>query len=180
MGEKPSNPYVIPVTSQGCFDVGLCWDLGMIQAMIDITSEHNVSKNNQNQLSSAVLSWFHLAVALRWSQHDLGVTPLWNQTPADVIMCTWVASRPIYWKCLSNNVVSTILRWFDLAMTLRWPFHDFGITPIWNPTPTHVTMCTWPRFRPIYFCTTLRVKGTLLRGPLVTLSMHRNLQTTWK
>ena len=46
--EKPSNPFVIPVTSQGCFGIGLCCD--MIQAMIDITSEHNVSKNNQNQL----------------------------------------------------------------------------------------------------------------------------------
>ena len=55
-GEKPSNPYVIPVTFQGCFGVGLGRDLGMIQAMIDITSEHNVSKNNQNQLSSAVFS----------------------------------------------------------------------------------------------------------------------------
>ena len=28
-GEKPSNPYVIPITSQGCFGVGLCWNLGM-------------------------------------------------------------------------------------------------------------------------------------------------------
>ena len=28
-GENPSNPYVIPVTSRGCFGVGLCWDLGM-------------------------------------------------------------------------------------------------------------------------------------------------------
>ena len=37
-GEKPSNPYVIPVISQGCFAVGLGWDLGMIQEMIDITS----------------------------------------------------------------------------------------------------------------------------------------------
>ena len=46
-GEKPSNPYVIPVTSQGCFGVRLCWDLGGIQAMIDITSEHNVSKTTQ-------------------------------------------------------------------------------------------------------------------------------------
>ena len=46
-GEKPSNPYVIHVTSQRCFDVGLCCDLDMIQAMIDITSEHNVSKNNK-------------------------------------------------------------------------------------------------------------------------------------
>ena len=54
-GKNPSNPYVIPVTSQGCFCVGLCWDLGMLQAMIDITSEHNVSKNNKNQLFSAVL-----------------------------------------------------------------------------------------------------------------------------
>ena len=61
-GEKPSNSYVIPVTSRGCFGVGLCWDLGKIQAMIDITSEHNVSENNQNQLSSDVLGWFHLAV----------------------------------------------------------------------------------------------------------------------
>ena len=55
-GEKTSNPYVTPVTSQWCFCVGLCCDLGMLQAMIDIKSEHNVSKNNKNQLCSAVLS----------------------------------------------------------------------------------------------------------------------------
>ena len=55
-GETPSNPYVIPVTPPGCSGVGLCWDLGMLQAMIDITSEHNVSKNNKHQLFSAVLS----------------------------------------------------------------------------------------------------------------------------
>ena len=54
--ENPSNLYVIPVTSQGCFGVDLCWDLGMILAMIGIISEHNVSKNKQNQLFSAVLS----------------------------------------------------------------------------------------------------------------------------
>ena len=55
-GEKLSNLYAIPVTSQGCFGVGLCWDLGMLQAMVDITSEHNVSKHNKNQLFLAVLS----------------------------------------------------------------------------------------------------------------------------
>ena len=33
-GENPSNPYVIPVTSRGCFGVGLCWDLGMLEAII--------------------------------------------------------------------------------------------------------------------------------------------------
>ena len=54
-GKKSSNPYVIPVTSRGSFGVGLCWDPGMLQAMIDITSEHNVSENNKNQLFSAVL-----------------------------------------------------------------------------------------------------------------------------
>ena len=182
-GEKLSNLYVIPVTSHVCFSVGLCWDLGMLQAMIDITSEHNVSKNNKNQLFLAALSWFHLSVTLRWSQHDLEVTLLCNQTATDVIMCTWVGFRPIYWKCWSNNVVSTILRWFDLASTLRWPYHDLEITPLWNPTPTHVTICTWLGFRPIYFYTTLRVKGTLLTWPLVTLSMHRksadHLKVTW-
>ena len=103
--------------------------------------------------------------------------------PTDVIMCTWVGFRPIYWKCWTNNVVSTVLRWFDLAMTLRWPYHDLRINPLWNPTPTHVTMCTWLGFRPIYFYTTLKVKGTLLPWPLVTLSMHRksadHLKVTW-
>ena len=49
-GWRKVNLYVIPVTSQGCFGVGMCCDLGMIQAMIDITSEHNVSKNNKNEL----------------------------------------------------------------------------------------------------------------------------------
>ena len=87
--------------------------------------------------------------------------------------------RPIYWKCWSNNVVATILRWFDLVTTLRWPYHDLGITP----NTYHVTMCTWIGFRPIYFYTTLRIKGTLLRWPLVTLSMHRksadHLKVTW-
>ena len=101
--------------------------------------------------------------------------PLWNQTPTDVIMCTWVGFRPICWKCWSNNVLSTILSW--------WPYHDLGITPLWNPTPTHVTTCTWLWFWPIYFYTTLRVKGTILWWPLVTLSMHGksadHLKVTW-
>ena len=47
-----------------------------------------------------------------------------------------------------------------------------GITPLWNPTPNHVAMCSWLGFRPIYFYTTLRVKSTIIRWPLVTLSTH--------
>ena len=50
------NPYVIPVTSLGYFDVGPCWDLGMFQAIIYISSEHNVSKNNKDKLFSTVLT----------------------------------------------------------------------------------------------------------------------------
>ena len=46
-GEIPSNPYIIPLASRGCFGVGLCRDLGIIQAMIGITSDHNASKTTQ-------------------------------------------------------------------------------------------------------------------------------------
>ena len=101
-------------------------------------------------------------------------------------MCTWVGFRPSYLKCWSDNLFSTVLSWFDLVMTLRWPYQDLGITPLWNPRPTHVTMCTWLEFRPSYMThsyTTLRVEGTILRWPLVTLSMHRktadHLKVTW-
>ena len=174
---KNSQPLRYPCTLS-------CWDLGRIQAIIYISSEHNVSKNNK--LFSTVLSWFDLAVTLRWPHHDLGITPLWNPTPTDVTMCTWIGFRPSYWKCWSNNLLSTILSWFDLAVTLRWPYHDLGITPPWKSPPTLVTMCTWLWIRPIYIThsyTTLRLKGTILRWPLVTLSIHRksadHLKVTW-
>ena len=62
---KPSNPYVIPVTSRGCFGVGLCLVLGMFQTIICIPSERNVSKNNKNKLFLTILSRFDLAVTLR-------------------------------------------------------------------------------------------------------------------
>ena len=184
--EKPSNPYVIPVTFRGWFGIGLCWNLGMFQDIIYISSEQNVSKNNKNKLFPNVLSWFDLAVTLKLPYHDLGITPLWYQTPTDVTMCTWVGFRPSYWKCWSNNLFSTGLSWFDLAMTFRWPDQDLGITPLWNPPPTHVIMCTWLEFWPSYMphsYTTLRVKGTILRWPLVTLAMHGksvdHLKVTW-
>ena len=53
---KPSNPYAIPVTSRRCFGVGLCLVLGMFQAIIYISSERNVSKNNKNKLFPPILS----------------------------------------------------------------------------------------------------------------------------
>ena len=101
-------------------------------------------------------------------------------------MCTWVGFRPSYIKCCSNNLFSIVLSWFDLVITLRWPYKDLEITPLSNPRPTHVTMCTWLQFQPSYMThsyTTLRVKSPILRSPLVTLSMHRkfadHLKVTW-
>ena len=56
-------------------------------------------------------------------------------------------------NCRKNNNIklfSTVLSWFDLVVTLSWPWHDLGVTPPWSLTPTHVTMYTWVEFRPIY------------------------------
>ena len=145
-----------------------------------------LAKTTKIRFFPTVLSWFDPAVTLKWPHHDLGITPLWYQTATDVTMCTSVGFWQSYWKCLSNNLFSTVLSWFDLAMTLGWPYQDLGITPLWNPPPTHVTMCTWLDFRPSYMThsyTTLRVKGAVLRWPLVTLSMHRksadHLKVAW-
>ena len=156
----------------------------MFQAIIYISREQNVRKNNRNKLFPTVVSWFDLALTLKWHYHDLGITPLWNPPPTHLTMCTWVGFRPSYWKCWSNILFSTVLSWFDLVMTLRWPYQDLGITPLWNPPPTHVTMCTWLEFQPSYIThsyTTLMVKG--YRWPLVTLSMHRksadHLKVDW-
>ena len=95
---------VIPATSRGCFGIGPCWDLGMFQAILYISCEHNVRKNNKNKLFSTVLSWFDFAVTLRYPYRDLRITPLWNPRPTYVTMCTWVGFRPIYCKCWSNNL----------------------------------------------------------------------------
>ena len=110
---------------------------------------------------------------------------IWYLNIADNYVCystTVSTDRPIYRSsltCWSNNELSGSFSWFDLGMTLIWP-------PVWNPPPTHVTTCTCLGFRPSYMThsyTTLRVKGTLLRWPLVTLSMYKksadHLKVTW-
>ena len=101
--KNPPTLNVISATSRGCFCVGPCWDLDMFQDIVYISSEHNVSKNNKNNLFSTILSRFDLVVTLRWPHHDLWITSLWNPTPTHVTMCTWVGFRSIYWKCWSNN-----------------------------------------------------------------------------
>ena len=58
-------------------------------------------------------------------------------------------------NCRKNNNIklfSTVLSWFNLVVTLSWPWHDLGVTPPWSLTPTHVTMCrpSWVGFRPVY------------------------------
>ena len=121
-------------------------------------------------------------MTLPWPWDNSSMVPNTNRCH----MCTRVGFRPSYMKCWSNNLFSTVLSWLDLVMTLRWPYQDLGITPLWNPRPTHVTMCTWLEFRSSYMThsyITLRVKGTLHRWPLVTLSMHRkfaaHLKVAW-
>ena len=81
MGYKPSNSLITLLPFGAFLDIGPCWGLGMLQAIIDISKDHNFSKINKNKLFSLVLSWFDLAVTLRWPYHDLGVTPLWSPTP---------------------------------------------------------------------------------------------------
>ena len=84
--KKPSNPYDISVTSREWFDVGRCWDLGMFQAIRYFSNEQNVSKNNKNMLFPTVLSWYDLAVILKWPYHDLGITPLWYQQMSPCVL----------------------------------------------------------------------------------------------
>ena len=72
-GWKTLQPLCYPCNLSGVF---LC---RFVLGSRSSSSEHNVSRNNENQLFSVVLSWFHLAVTLRWSHHDLVVTPLWNK-----------------------------------------------------------------------------------------------------
>ena len=44
-----------------------------------------------------------------------------------------------------NKLFPTVLRWFYLAVTLKWPYHDLQIKPIWNQTPTDFTTAEWDR-----------------------------------
>ena len=179
--KSSSNPYVIPVTSRGCFGVGLCWDLCMFQTIIYISREYHVCKNNKNNLFSTVSSWFDLSVTFRWPYHVLGITPLWNQTPTDVTM---------YLGCVPTELLEvlcqySILSWFDLGVTLRWPCHYLGMTPLWNQTPTHVTMCTWLVFWPIYMTHFYTTLSKVQRVPYFDdhwwpCPCIENLQTTWK
>ena len=49
-GGGPPTINVIPATSRGCFCTGSCWDLGMFQAIIYISSEHNISKKKKKSI----------------------------------------------------------------------------------------------------------------------------------
>ena len=82
----------------------------MIQAMIDITSEHNVK---QKQPKSAIFSCFELIS--RGCDFDLISICPWGNSHMELntnrchhVYLGWAST--IYWKCLSNKVVSTSLR----------------------------------------------------------------------
>ena len=102
--KNPPTLNVISATSQGCFCVGPCWNLGMFQDIVYISSEHNVSKNNEKK---AIFNRF----AQIWSCCDLEMTAPWpldnspmkpNTNPCHHMYLGW--ARSIYLKCWSNNL----------------------------------------------------------------------------
>ena len=101
--KNPPTLNVITATSQGCFCVGPCWDLGMFQDIVYISSEQNVSKTKKK----AIFNRF----AQIWSCCDLEMTAPWpldnspmkpNTNPCHHMYLGW--ARSIYWKCWSNNL----------------------------------------------------------------------------
>ena len=89
-GWKTLQPLCYPCNLSGVIWCRSVLGSRYVSSIIYISSERNVSKNNKNKSFPTFLNWFDLAVTLKWPYHDLGITPLWNQTPTDVIMCTWV------------------------------------------------------------------------------------------
>ena len=61
---------MLSLTSRGWFGVGLCWDLGMFQAIIYISGEQNVSKNKKISYFQA----FWADLTSLWPWNDLTMT----------------------------------------------------------------------------------------------------------
>ena len=122
--EKNHQPLCYPCNPTGVIWCRSCWDLGMFQAIIYISSEQNVSKNNKNKLFPTVLSWFDLAVTLKWPYHDLGITPLWYQTPTDVTCVLGLGFDRVIWS--AGPTIHSQPFWADL--TLLWPWDDLTKT----------------------------------------------------
>ena len=43
----------------------------------------------------------------------------------------------------NKNNKNLLFDWFDLEYTLRWPWLDLRVIPIWRPTPARSTTFTW-------------------------------------
>ena len=140
MGYNPPNPLIT------CYRLGRflvlvrVGGLGMLQSIIDIPREHTCSQINKNKLFSLVLSWFDLAVTLRWPYHDIGVAPLWDLTPTHFSMCTWVELHQMqlmytgHW--LKHNIIVLFgpFLLYQTGVTRRW-FHGEWKTlqPLYYP-----------------------------------------------
>ena len=121
---KPLQPLCYLCNPRGWFGVGLCWDLGMFQTIISISSKQNVSKNNKNKLFPTVLSRFDLAVSSKLPYQDLGITPLWYQTPTDVTCVLGLGFDRVIWS--AGPTIYSQPFWADL--TLLWPWDDLTKT----------------------------------------------------
>ena len=106
-------------------------------------------------------------------QFEWGLTIVWHKMTGFYIF--WTSKSHI----LSLLVMDLGRGWAETEVNLSYnnimPLKSEFKSPIVRGKIkfTHVNMCTLLGFWAIYLYTTLRVKGTLLRWPLVTLSMHR-------
>ena len=76
----------------------------------------------------------------------------------------------IYISSGHNVGKTTKISHFQTAVTLRWPYHDLWITPLWNTTPTHVTMYTWVGFD--------RFIGSA--GPIIYFKKNTKISFPWQ
>ena len=74
----PFNPYITPFQHLGYVRCTLVLVSGLVLTIILILNVQNWGKKHKNKLFSPLLSWFDLAVTLRWPYNDLGVTASWR------------------------------------------------------------------------------------------------------
>ena len=133
--EKTLQPLCYPCNLSGVFWCGSV--LGSIfQAIIYISSEHNVSRNNKNIFNRFELIWpcYDLESTLQWPWDNSHMKPTIN--PFHHVYLRWV---PIIGS--AGPIIYFQPFWADLTLLWpRWPYHDLGITPLWKPPQTHVTM----------------------------------------
>ena len=128
MGYNPPNPVITCYRLGRFLTLVRVGGLGMLQSIIDIPREHTCSQINKNKLFSLVLSWFDLAVTLRWPYHDIGVAPLWNPTPTHFSKCILAIGWNITSLCYLVHFCHIRHEWHEGDFTgSKKPFNPYVI-----------------------------------------------------